>query len=196
MVLVLPIFLVPQQRIENLTKTAMFLSLFGFVLVVIVCLVMGRGVYHPSSLVEYRSTSGWGSGPGWLLGICNGEYAFAAAGACVHISEEIPNPSRKIPLVMYVRSSLESVLSLTVLFQLFLRNLTILLGVITSVPWIIAMTCVIQDMDAVQSAFLPSLELFYQGTGSKAAAACLQVYLTVLYYSMVEHQSANAVHWH
>lgn len=102
MVLVLPIFLVPQQRIENLTKTAMFLSLFGFVLVVIVCLVMGRGVYHPSSLVEYRSTSGWGSGPGWLLGICNGEYAFATAGACVHISEEIPNPSRKIPLVMYV----------------------------------------------------------------------------------------------
>jgi hypothetical protein len=51
------------------------------------------------------------------------------------------------------------------------------------VPWIIAMTSVIQDMDAVQSAFLPSLELFYQATGSKAAAASLQTYLTILYYS-------------
>lgn len=44
------------------------------------------------------------------------------------------------------------------------------------------MTCVIQDMDAVQNSSLPSLELFYQATGSKAAAAFLQIYLTILYY--------------
>ncbi|KAJ6094544.1 hypothetical protein N7467_002057 [Penicillium canescens] len=163
----LPIFVIPQQRIEHMTKSAMFLSLLGFALVVIVCLIMGRGNYHPSSLVEYRSTSGWTPGPGWLLAIGNGEYAFGAAGACVHIAEEIPNPSRKVPLVI---------------------NLTILLGVITLVPWIIAMTCVVQDMEAVQSAFLPSLELFYQGTGSRPAAAFLQVYLTILYYTCVPSQ--------
>ncbi|KAJ5380098.1 uncharacterized protein N7496_002526 [Penicillium cataractarum] len=163
----LPIFIIPQQRIENMTKTAMFLSIVGFVLVVIVCLVMGRGTYHPSSLVEYRSTSGWGPGLGWLLGIGNGEYAFAAAGACVHIAEEIPSPGRKVPLVI---------------------NLTIILGVFTLVPWIIAMTAVIQDMEAVQNAFLPSLELFYQATGSKAAAATLQAYLTILYYTCVPSQ--------
>lgn len=45
------------------------------------------------------------------------------------------------------------------------------------------MTTVIQDMEAVQNAFLPSLELFHQATGNKAAAAALQVYLTFLYYS-------------
>ncbi|KAJ5097065.1 amino acid transporter [Penicillium angulare] len=158
----LPIFLIPQQRIENMTKTAMFLSILGFTLVVIVCLVMGRGHYHPKSLIEYRSTSGWEPGSGWLLGIGNGEYAFAAAGACVHIAEEIPHPSRKVPLVI---------------------NPTILLGILTLVPWIIAMTTVIQDMEAVQNAFLPSLELFHQATGSKAAAAALQIYLTILYYN-------------
>lgn len=100
--IVLPLFLIPQRYIENLTKASMFLSLLGFVLVVIVCLVMGKGHYTPSNLVEYHSTSGWSAGPGWLLGIGNGEYAFAAAGACVHIAEEIPQPSRKIPLVMSV----------------------------------------------------------------------------------------------
>ncbi len=63
------------------------------------------------------------------------------------------------------------------------RNMTILIGVLTLVPWIIAMTCSIQDIEAVQNAFVPSLELFYQATGSKAAAAVLQVYLTFLYYS-------------
>lgn len=159
----------------------MFLSILGFSLVVIVCLVMGRGNYHPSNLVEYRSTSGWGPGPSWSLGIGNGEYAFAAAGACVHIAEEIPNPSRKVPLVMSViRPEIISVPPLLTCC----RNLTILMGVFTAIPWIIAMTCVVQDMEAIQNAFLPSLELFYQGTGSKAAATFLQVYLTILYYSM------------
>ncbi|KAJ5678945.1 amino acid transporter [Penicillium macrosclerotiorum] len=156
------------QRIENMTETAMFLSILGFALVVIVCLVMGRGSYHPSSLVEFRSTSGWTTGPGWMLAIGNGEYAFAAAGACVHIAEEIPNPSRKIPLVMFVFPALhvllEPRLSLKVISPFF------------------------SDMEAVQNSFLPSLELFYQGTGSKAAAACLQAYLTILYYTCVPSQ--------
>ena len=99
---VLPLFIIPQRQIENLTKASMFASILGFVLVVIICLVMGRGQYHPSNLVEYRSTSGWSPAPSWLLGIGNGEYAFVAAGACVHIAEEIPQPNRRIPLVMSV----------------------------------------------------------------------------------------------
>lgn len=80
----------------------MFLSIFGMFLVIIVCLVMGRGTYHPSTILNSNRTSGWGTGAGWLLGIGNGEYAFVAAGACVHISEEVPKPNRKIPLVMLV----------------------------------------------------------------------------------------------
>ncbi|GLA60365.1 hypothetical protein AtubIFM54640_000816 [Aspergillus tubingensis] len=150
-----------------MTQSSMFLSILGFFLVMIVCLVMGKGTYRPSSLVEYQPRSGWAPGPAWLLGIGNGEYAFVAAGACVHISEEIPKPSRRIPLVI---------------------NLTILIGVLTLMPWIIAMTCVIQDIDSVQNSFLPSLELFYQATNSKAAAAVLQVYLTILYYTCVPSQ--------
>ncbi|OJJ75768.1 hypothetical protein ASPBRDRAFT_117010 [Aspergillus brasiliensis CBS 101740] len=163
----LPIFIIPQHRVDKMTQGSMFLSILGFLLVMIVCLVMGKGSYHPSSLVEYQPRSGWGPGPGWLLGIGNGEYAFVAAGACVHISEEIPKPSHRIPLVI---------------------NLTILIGVLTLMPWIIAMTCVIQDIDSVQNSFLPSLELFYQATNSKAAAAALQVYLTILYYTCVPSQ--------
>lgn len=99
---VLPIFVIPQHRIEGMTKTSMFLSIFGMFLVIIVCLVMGRGNYHPSTILNSTRTSGWGPGAGWLLGIGNGEYAFVAAGACVHISEEVPKPNRKIPLVMLV----------------------------------------------------------------------------------------------
>lgn len=78
----------------------MFLSVVGFVMVMVIILGMGRGAYHPSNLVEYRGSSGWGAGPAWMMSIGIGEYAFAATGACTHIAEEIPRPSRRVPLVM------------------------------------------------------------------------------------------------
>uniref|UniRef100_A0A0D2XNU3 Choline transport protein n=1 Tax=Fusarium oxysporum (strain Fo5176) TaxID=660025 RepID=A0A0D2XNU3_FUSOF len=48
---------------------------------------------------------------------------------------------------------------------------------------LIGMVLTISDMQAVQSSFLPSFEVFYQATGSKAAATGLQAYLTFLYYT-------------
>lgn len=58
------------------------------------------------------------------------------------------------------------------------------LGVATAAPWMVVMMSSVQDMDAVQRAFVPSLEIYYQATGSKAVATFLQAYMTVLYYSM------------
>lgn len=56
------------------------------------------------------------------------------------------------------------------------------IGVLTSVPWFVAGSSLIQDMESIQRSFLPSLELFYQATGSKVAATFLQSYLSMLYY--------------
>lgn len=64
-----------------------------------------------------------------------------------------------------------------------LRNLTIIIGLVTGLPFIVAMMFVIKDVDAVRSAVLPSLEVFYQATDSKAAALGLQIILTILFYS-------------
>lgn len=58
-----------------------------------------------------------------------------------------------------------------------------LIGLVTGVPFILAMMFVIKDIDAVRSAHLPSLEAFYQATGSRTAALSLQGLLTVLFYS-------------
>lgn len=62
------------------------------------------------------------------------------------------------------------------------RNLTLIIGLVTSVPFILAMMFVIKDLDAVRSAHLPSLEAFYQATGSKSAALGLQSLLVVIFY--------------
>ncbi|PIG88499.1 GABA permease [Aspergillus arachidicola] len=47
------------------------------------------------------------------------------------------------------------------------------------------MATVITDLEAVQKAFLPSMEIFYQATGNKVAATVLQAYLTLLYFTTV-----------
>lgn len=131
-------------------------------MVVIIVLVMGRGTYQPSTIVSTNGNSGWGAGPAWILSMSTGQYCFYGAGACTHMAEEMPRPSRKLPHVI---------------------NLTMLIGVVTSVVWIIVILLVIEDVEAVQQSYLPNLEVLYQATKSKPVATFLQAYMTMLYYS-------------
>ena len=59
----------------------------------------------------------------------------------IHISEEMPQPGRRVPQVMSV---------------------TMFIGLFTSLPLILALTFCMTDVDAVTSSPLPSLELLYQ----------------------------------
>ena len=79
---------------------AMYLSIIGFTLVMIICLVMCRGRYHVSNIIRYEGNSGWHPGPAWMMSIGLGEYCFAGISACTHIAEELPSPGRKLPQVM------------------------------------------------------------------------------------------------
>lgn len=79
----------------------MFLSIIGFVMVTIICLVMSRGRYQPGSFItSNRGISGWPVGVGWLMSIGTGEYGFFGTGAVTHIAEELPMPGVRLPQVM------------------------------------------------------------------------------------------------
>ncbi|PLB40464.1 putative choline transport protein [Aspergillus candidus] len=160
----LPIFTIPQRRVDYLTKTTGIMSLLGIIIIVILVPVMARNKLHPQTITQYRGISGWAPAPAWLMGITTGEYIYAAVGAVTHISEEIPQPGRMMPLIL---------------------NSAMVLGVATAAPWMVVMMSSVQDMDAVQRAFVPSLEIYYQATGSKAVATFLQAYMTVLYYTCI-----------
>lgn len=58
-----------------------------------------------------------------------------------------------------------------------------LIGLLTGIPFTIAILYGIQDIEAVQQSFNPSIEVFFQATGSKVAATVLQSCLTLLYFS-------------
>lgn len=76
-------------------------------------------------------------------------------------------------------------------------NMTMAVGTIVAVPWIIVMVFCIQDLEAVQTSFLPSFEVFHQATGSKSAAIALQSYLTVLFFSCIPSQwiTSSRIAW-
>ena len=58
-----------------------------------------------------------------------------------------------------------------------------LIGFLTAVPLIIAMMFTVKDLDAIISSSLPSITVFYQATGSRAAATFMQTWVTVIYIS-------------
>ncbi|PLN79374.1 putative choline transport protein [Aspergillus taichungensis] len=163
----LPILSIPQRRVDYLTKTTGVMSLLGVIIVTILVPTMARNKLHPQMITQHRGTSGWGPAPAWLMGITTGEYLYSGVGAVTHITEEIPQAGRRVPLVF---------------------NVAMMLAVVTAVPWTIIMMSSVQDMSSVQEAFVPSLEIYYQATGSKAVATLLQAYMTLLYYTCIPSQ--------
>lgn len=63
------------------------------------------------------------------------------------------------------------------------RNLTMSIGFLTAFPMSLALMFGIRDMDAVLGSNLPSAEVFYQITGSKAITTFMMSLVTVVYFS-------------
>lgn len=94
-----------------------------------------------------------------MLGIANAMYAFGGTDGgksgivsrsmkaadiretVIHISEEMPRPGRRVPQVM---------------------SLTMLLGLFTTLPLMIALNIFITDFQAVIDSPVPSIEIVYQ----------------------------------
>ncbi|KAH8698943.1 amino acid/polyamine transporter I [Talaromyces proteolyticus] len=164
----IPICTIPQKYLDKWTKSCMALSLIGMFTTIGITLGMGRGHYSSGSIfVDFKGITGWSPGTGWLLAIANSLYCYAGNGSVIHLAEEIPDPGRKLPQII---------------------NMAMLMGVILVIPWIVALLYCIQDIEAVQTSFLPSLEVFAQITRSKSAAIGLQAFMTLLYYTCIPSQ--------
>ncbi|KAK5122246.1 hypothetical protein LTR85_004156 [Meristemomyces frigidus] len=89
-----------------------------------------------------------------MLAISNAVYSFLGSDCGAHLCEEIPNPAKNVPRV--------------ILYPL-------LVGMITAFPFAVSLLYAITDLEAVLSSptGLPLIEIYYQGTHSKAAASVL-----------------------
>ncbi|KAJ4059297.1 hypothetical protein NW761_012434 [Fusarium oxysporum] len=83
--------------------------------------------------------------------------------AAHHLSEEVDNPSRNIPIVI---------------------GATIILGVITAIGWNIGLMYVIKDVQGLIASGAPIMEVYNQALGSKTATTIWSVYYILVIYNV------------
>lgn len=89
-------------------------------------------------------------------------YTYLAVDSATHIAEEVPKPGKKVPQTM---------------------GMTVLIGVVTVIPWTLAFMFSAQDFDKISSSALPIMELYYQALRhSRAGAAFFTTWLLFVYF--------------
>jgi choline transport protein len=89
-------------------------------------------------------------------------YTFLAVDSASHVAEEVPNPSRTVPHTM---------------------GMTMLIGIVTVIPWTLAFMFSTQDFDTVGSNAVPITEVYYQTLrDSKPATAVFTTRLILIYF--------------
>ncbi|BCS30454.1 uncharacterized protein APUU_80757A [Aspergillus puulaauensis] len=159
----IPIFTIPPSKTKYQTTASLTLSLLLLTLLVAVLTSLARSQYQKTNLSLHQNRSGYPDSTAWLLSISAGMFSFSPAGTVVHLSEEVKGAGRGIPVAI---------------------NTTMALGLLTTIPFAIVLLLGMQDVQAVQDAWIPSLQAFYQATGSKSVATGLQVCLVLLYFGM------------
>ncbi|KAG9769434.1 Choline transport protein [Exophiala dermatitidis] len=114
------------------------LHIVGFVVIVIVLGVMAPKHSAHYVFVEVENSSGWSNdGVAWLVGLLSSVYPFLGYDAAAHLSEELPRPSRNVPIAMVgsvvANAIIGFVYCLVLLFSL--GDLTTLLETATGFPF-------------------------------------------------------------
>ncbi|KAF4612836.1 hypothetical protein G7Y89_g15538 [Cudoniella acicularis] len=141
--------------------------------------VCSRNSHAASSWIfaDTTNSTGWSSdGFAFILSVSNAVYAFLGSDAGAHLCEEIPNPGRNVPKV--------------IIFPL-------IVGLITAFPFACACMFSIIDLDSVLTTAtgLPLIEIYYQGTGSKAAASFLMALFAFCFFGCLVATTSSRALW-
>ncbi|KAL1895024.1 hypothetical protein Sste5346_005444 [Sporothrix stenoceras] len=138
-------------------KLITYLSVVLLLTTTLVLFICSRNNHAPASWIfgDITSSTGWSNkGLPFLLATVNTVFSFLGSDCGAHMCEEIPNPGRNVPRVIV---------------------LPLIGGFVAAFPFAIACMYAITDVEAVLNTptGLPLIEIYLQGTGSKAAASIL-----------------------
>ncbi|KAI1628629.1 putative amino acid permease [Exophiala viscosa] len=111
--------------------------------------------------VEDQNVTGWSNGFAFIIGIGTSMYTFVSTDSATHLAEEVPNPGFNIPRIMW---------------------LTPVIGVISTIPYLLVIMFSATDLEAVANSSLPILTLYQQATGNQAATAALTIWIMLNYF--------------
>ncbi|KAM0447615.1 hypothetical protein ACHAPV_009138 [Trichoderma viride] len=151
--------------IGKLGVSILVLSIVGFVASLVTLLTV-QDVKQSSDFVfrQYTNVSGWSDGWAFFIGVTGCLWAYSGVDAPTHVSEEVPNPSRNVPIAIIV---------------------TMALGIVTVLTWNIALMFVVTDLQALIESGVPILEVYNQALNSKVATTIWAVYYIIMFYDIV-----------
>ncbi|KAI5777623.1 amino acid/polyamine transporter I [Geopyxis carbonaria] len=142
-------------------KIALWLSLIGLVVSILVLAIMPRGRHASNAFVwtEFTDFSGWNNdGLCFMLGLINAAFAVGTPDCQSHLSEEINEPEKNVPkgIMLQIGTSF-----------------------VTAFAYLIALFYSINDIEAVlnTSFKFPTAEIYLQATGSTKGAVALTAIL-------------------
>ncbi|EGW33611.1 uncharacterized protein SPAPADRAFT_55457 [Spathaspora passalidarum NRRL Y-27907] len=152
------IFNIFERAQPYVSKSALFISLSSFFIIIITVLAMSGGEFQSASFVfsDFTNMTGWNSGAiAFFTGLVNPSWAFSCLDAATHIAEETTRPRTDIPKAICM---------------------TVVIGFITSFCFAIAMFFCMKNLDSIadSNTGVPIMDIFYSATSSKGAALGLQ----------------------
>ncbi|KLO85639.1 Uncharacterized protein LW93_14254 [Fusarium fujikuroi] len=141
---------------------ALYWSVLSVVIMSIILLSMSPKTDARQVFTEFRNETGWSDGVAWILGLLQSALSLIGFDVVLHLTEEMPNPSRDAPRAMM---------------------LAIVIGGVTGFLFILVILFCLTDPETIlaSNTGMPIVELFLQSTKSRAAATILALMLSVCF---------------
>ncbi|KAK6454704.1 amino acid permease-domain-containing protein [Scheffersomyces xylosifermentans] len=179
--ILLVFFNIWEKPLPAISKSSLYISLSSFVIITIVILSKASGDFQPAKFVfvEFTNGTGWSSsGIAFIVGLINPNWSFSCLDAATHLSEELLDPRRQIPIAIIG---------------------TVVIGFVTSFTYSIAMFFSIKDLESIYNSNtgVPIMDIFYQVVNNKAGAVCLEVLilLTAIGCNIASHTWQARLCW-
>ncbi|KAL1873124.1 hypothetical protein VTK73DRAFT_1085 [Phialemonium thermophilum] len=153
---VFPSFLAPLEQMF------FFCSIIAFLVFFITILATSPTKNPPKAVfVDFNNQCGWSDGVAFLLACGTAMYTFIGTDSVVHIAEEIPSPTLKVPRTMC---------------------LTMVIGIATSMPWCIALLFSGGDLESLRNSSQPIQTMFLAATRSHGASTFFTCWFLFIYF--------------
>lgn len=136
-----------------MNKIGIFITLAGALTTILVCAIMPSVRSEPGHSssrtvwLDWNASIGYPSGFVFLAGLLNGSYAMGTPDSCSHLAEEIPNPSKYVPIAVAMQYGI---------------------GFMSGFTYLISVLYAINDYDALYNSSFPIAEIYRQATGNTA----------------------------
>ncbi|RSL46500.1 hypothetical protein CEP54_013816 [Fusarium duplospermum] len=141
---------------------ALYWSILSVVIISILLLSTSDKTSARFVFTEFRNETGWSDGMSWILGLLQSALSLIGYDAVLHMTEEMPNPSRDAPLAIVYAIGVGGVTG-----TIFIL---VIMFCLTDLPTLIASTT-----------GMPLIELVLQATGSRAAACIVSCMLAICF---------------